>query len=762
MKIFESELREIIAEELKQVLDEKRKRKKRKKKKGGKKDACYYKVKSRYSVWPSAYASGALSKCRKVGAKNWGNKSKKNESLVKEEFEKHMMYDPKSGKSEMTNKKEDHERLAKKGYTHVDPDALRKVLRDEGGASGMDPFLKAIGKDMEKEIIKTLDLMPDVGQHKDKDYILQDDKEIKVVKEVKKKSGLSSISDQLTAKVLKVFLNEHTVQEGKRERDWIKQKPAEEQEHWLTAEKKGLKISDLSWISKVRGEEPIKDIIGDVLYFRRSDVQKKLKDNGFDTNLSVKTYSSVSRLRRLIKKLSFAEESDVRYDNILKDPSQVEFLGKVGNWEILMPISQRGSIACDITGEDTTWCTTKKTGQNMFYSYVARKEADIILFYVVDYSRNPKLDGEENLDARLSIGFVHGEPELSGKNGGLSVNADNQGLTEKNLKEILGQNYSEIMSIMKDKADLVGDGHPAKVQMKKAAKNIFYLKKLVKDYKRTEKMDFFDQIRQHVMTPQVYKFIYNNLTTEKYLLARATMVEDLADSWWAHPDILAHIYDVVIKDKVDGTGIYDTSAAMALLAAHRRLPPNLFMAIYESGIDDYKDSVISSLANNSKCTPDVLLRIAMEKIDDADDLCFLSADLASNSRLPKEALPHIFKNSHPACRKEIIQNIKDFNPDFSELIDTLNERKKRRKKRKLTKKPSSETNLRDWFKRKGAKGSKGGWVDCNAPDGKGGYKSCGRSSGEKRKKYPACRPTPSACKSRGKGKKWGKKGGRKK
>ena len=41
----------------------------------GKKDACYHKVKSRYSVWPSAYASGALVKCRQAGAKNWGNKS---------------------------------------------------------------------------------------------------------------------------------------------------------------------------------------------------------------------------------------------------------------------------------------------------------------------------------------------------------------------------------------------------------------------------------------------------------------------------------------------------------------------------------------------------------------------------------------------------------------------------------------------------------------------------------------------------------------
>lgn len=263
----------------KEELEEKKKRKKKRKvkKKKGKKDACYHKVRSRYDVWPSAYASGALVKCRKVGAANWGNKSKKkskkneskektmkvlkNENLeaspelefyknyaanykrkgqkapldlskhvpqqdgkggyilprfartgnfikiaekelgksyeeiknailaglgyskMNEEFKPHMMYDPKTGKSEKTKVKADHHRLAKKGYTHVNPKDIEKVLKDEGGASGMDPFLKAIGKDMEEEIIKTLEAMPNVGQHKDKDYILHDDKEIHVQKE---------------------------------------------------------------------------------------------------------------------------------------------------------------------------------------------------------------------------------------------------------------------------------------------------------------------------------------------------------------------------------------------------------------------------------------------------------------------------------------------------------------------------------------------------------------------------------------------------
>ena len=64
MKLTIDEIRKVVKEEL---LSEKE----------GKKDACYHKVKSRYKKWPSAYASGALVKCRKVGAANWGNKSKK-------------------------------------------------------------------------------------------------------------------------------------------------------------------------------------------------------------------------------------------------------------------------------------------------------------------------------------------------------------------------------------------------------------------------------------------------------------------------------------------------------------------------------------------------------------------------------------------------------------------------------------------------------------------------------------------------------------
>jgi hypothetical protein len=79
---------------------------------------------------------------------------------------------------------------------------------------------------------------------------------------------------------------------------------------------------------------------------------------------------------------------------------------------------------------------------------------------------------------------------------------------------------------------------------------------------------------------------------------------------------------------------------------------------------------------------------------------------------------------------------------------------------KIWKGINEDESLRKWFKRSGAPGKEGGWVDCNAPirkDGKiTGYKPCGRKEGEKRAKYPSCRPTASKCKDPGKGKKWGK------
>jgi hypothetical protein len=189
------ELEQIIVEELEAVLNEKKKKKKKKKKKA-RRDACYHKVKSRYKVWPSAYASGALSKCRKVGAKNWGNSKKEHlEIMIEDELAQVLI----ERKQKRGGKKcwDGYERVP--GKVSGEPGSCRKktkrnikeeeeksdlkskvikALRDEGGAAGMNA-LKKHTKASSEEINKVVDSADNIKVHEDGDIILMDSLEEK-------------------------------------------------------------------------------------------------------------------------------------------------------------------------------------------------------------------------------------------------------------------------------------------------------------------------------------------------------------------------------------------------------------------------------------------------------------------------------------------------------------------------------------------------------------------------------------------------------
>ena len=129
----------------------------------GKKDACYHKVKARYDVWPSAYASGALVKCRKVGAANWGNKSKKKEGVNEGKFRVHFDLNPDASPAqrlglmsvEVTakDKKEAEKLVASKfvgGMKLIKRGSTKKLKEEslkEFGLSPMDKALKQKLKD---------------------------------------------------------------------------------------------------------------------------------------------------------------------------------------------------------------------------------------------------------------------------------------------------------------------------------------------------------------------------------------------------------------------------------------------------------------------------------------------------------------------------------------------------------------------------------------------------------------------------------------
>ena len=207
-------------------LDEKRKKRRKKskrKKSKGKKDRCYRIAKRKYDVFPSAYASGAIVKCRQ--GKIWRGLK---EVLTEEQFAPHTMYNPKTGDKIMTKKHGEHVDLAKKGYTHVNPKELENILKKEGGAAGLDALVKGTKGD-KKEVKLTLKLMKTVGQHKDGDYILADDEEvvIKKVKEVVIKEMIKLILEKKKRKKRKK--RKKAGSESKKEsslRDWFGRKGA--------------------------------------------------------------------------------------------------------------------------------------------------------------------------------------------------------------------------------------------------------------------------------------------------------------------------------------------------------------------------------------------------------------------------------------------------------------------------------------------------------------------------------------------------------
>ena len=156
------------------AISEKKKKKKAKKKKG---DRCTRIAKRKYDVWPSAYASGAVVRCRK--GEIW--KGLKEDDDVRDKYGSEVADRSKRSLKKSLALAEDQEGLQSK---------IRKALRDEGGAAGMDALEKhteASGP----EIRKAIKEMDDVGRHEDGDYILDDGESVDIVDEKKKKTDYS-------------------------------------------------------------------------------------------------------------------------------------------------------------------------------------------------------------------------------------------------------------------------------------------------------------------------------------------------------------------------------------------------------------------------------------------------------------------------------------------------------------------------------------------------------------------------------------------
>ena len=169
----------------------------------------------------------------------------------------------------------------------------------------------------------------------------------------------------------------------------------------------------LQWIQKRRGEEPVEDIIGVVKAFDAAKQRLKAKKMSPD----IYAYKTPAVLRQALEDLGGSKGEERRR---LKD-EETTYVGEFGDWVVAMPHTRESS--CQL-GKGTTWCTAATQSQNLFLSYVARKNPDIVLYYIIKKGADPRQEPE----AKLSVGFINGEPDLRGEYGGVSVDASNKGI----------------------------------------------------------------------------------------------------------------------------------------------------------------------------------------------------------------------------------------------------------------------------------------------------------------------------------------------
>ena len=175
-----------------------------------------------------------------------------------------------------------------------------------------------------------------------------------------------------------------------------------------------------------------------------------------------------------------------------------EFVGKVDEWNIYVPFTRESS--CVIAQYDsmtyipkTTWCTARIHGSNLFYNYVGRENHNIILYYLIK-------DNPVDVEDYLSIGIRDNEIILEGRDGGLSVDRDNNGLTEDRVEDILGGvTWKKISTEIKENAKKWKDEkgnlvHPAKQKVKKARKDVNEFNDAIRGLSATETKDIVDMV----------------------------------------------------------------------------------------------------------------------------------------------------------------------------------------------------------------------------------------------------------------------------
>jgi hypothetical protein len=399
----------------------------------------------------------------------------------------------------------------------------------------------------------------------------------------------------------------------------------------------------VSWLmdrfitGRIKEQFPIEHAIDSLLSFSRNEMSigakwksneafrtKALEQIGLGkqwqnpTDITKMTATEMDILNELVSQ----KKQNVDISKTTEDQVQGDFLGKVGPWNLWMPTTRENS--CRI-GAGTTWCTARTSGSNLFLSYVARPNENIVLFYVIK-------DEAETKEDRLSIGFTNGKPNLGGGFGGLSVDANNSGLTKAKLQKIFGDDFERILSILNKKSKSISGQHPAKAKMIEAAQDVELLKNLTKGLSVDEKIDFYQTAvssgsRAGVDISDVLNFLVNS-DDDRVKLVVLNGGNKIPEN-------------ILLKLATNSNANVRKHVAM------NPKTPEGFLAKLASD----EDEGVRFLVAKNKNTPEHILSVLAN-----DDNSGVRSEIARNPKATKEILDKLSEDENVSVRRGVVDN----------------------------------------------------------------------------------------------------------
>jgi hypothetical protein len=349
--------------------------------------------------------------------------------------------------------------------------------------------------------------------------------------------------------------------------------------------------------------------------------------------------------------------------NVSEEEMESDRVGKVGPWNLWMPSTRERS--CAIAQFDpatkapkTTWCTARMAGSNLFYNYIGRPGAEMTLFYIIRDNPSEVIDW-------LSLGFINGKAQLDGKDGMMSVDRDNKGLTTARYREILGPDHDQIMQILQAKNDSLGGVHPAREKINAGARSLKGLRYLLQGLNDEEALDMKRMVsHSEKAADEVLAFLSedadnliraavasNGNTSEKTLRKMSDDVLSVKEAVAANKNTPGDVLDSFITSEY----------LRHIIAFNPSTPERTLVELYHDywGYSDIKIALAKNVS-----TPKSILRSISESSNDG----YTQIAAALNPNADPELKFNIAKKGNYEARHTL--SYSDTPPDILEILST--------------------------------------------------------------------------------------------